>query len=106
MEVASGRSSDGSNSNSNSNTWGKLTLTLFSVLVSSSLLAAYSPATFYMSIVYLAGGIIRPIFIFSTWKGWIYEVTNPDPIIKLIEGVYMKRHEEDLAGEEECYRML
>jgi len=89
-----------------SNTWTKLTVTLFSVLVSSSLLAAYSPSSFYLSIVYLAGTAIRPIFLFGTWKGWIYEVTNPDPIIKLIEACYLKRHEEDFVGEEEAYRML
>jgi len=70
---------------------------LFSVLVSSSLLAAYSPATFYGAIVYWAGTAIRPIFIYRTWKGWIYECTNPDPIIKVVEACYMKRHEEDLT---------
>jgi len=37
---------------------------------------------------------------------FLYEVTDPMPIIKLIEAVYMRRHEEDLVGEEECYRML
>lgn len=90
----------------NDNLWSKLTVTLFSVLVSSSLLAAYSPTTFYGTIVYLAGTTIRPIFLFGTWKGWIYECTNPDAIIKLIEACYQKRHEEDLVGEEEAYRML
>ena len=49
---------------------------------------------------------IRPIFLYGTWKGWIYECTTPDAIIKLVECVYMKRHEEDLVGEEEAYRML
>jgi len=87
-------------------TWGKLYVTLFSVLVSSSLLAAYSPSTFYATIVYVAGSAIRPIFLFGTWKGWIYECTTPDAVIKLVESCYMKRHEEDLVGEEESYRML
>ena len=83
-----------------------MTLTLFSVLVSSSLLAAYSPTTFYASVTYLAGGALRPILLFGTWKGWIYEVTQPNAIIKLIEKCYLARHEEDLVGEEEAYRML
>jgi hypothetical protein len=33
-------------------------------------------------------------------------MTSPEPIMKLVEGVYMKRHEEDLVGEEEYYRMI
>jgi hypothetical protein len=44
--------------------------------------------------------------LYGTWRGWVYETTHPDALIKLIEAVYMKRHEEDLIGEEECYRML
>lgn len=89
MEKLSGRSKESTDGSSgSSNSWTRVTLTLFSVLVSSSLLAAYSPTTFYATIVYVAGGAIRPIFIYSTWKGWIYEVTNPDPIIKLVEGIY------------------
>jgi hypothetical protein len=91
---------------SSSGLFGRLTVTLFSVLVSSSLLAAYSPSSFYLTIVYVAGSAIRPIFLFGSWKGWIYETTTPDAIIKLIEACYMKRHEEDLVGEEETYRML
>lgn len=54
----------------------------------------------------MLAGIIRPIFLYGTWKGWVYECTNPDPIIKCVECVYMKRHEEDLVGEEEAYRII
>jgi len=105
VEPPKSDSTEGSSSSYDS-TWGRLTVTLFSVLVSSSVLAAYSPSTFYGTIVYLAGSAIRPIFLFGTWKGWIYECTNPDPIIKVVEACYMKRHEEDLVGEEEAFRML
>lgn len=87
-------------------TWSGLAITLFSVLVSASLLAAWSPTTFYGGIVYAASAVIRPALIFGTWTGWIYECTNPDPIIKVVEACYMKRHEEDFVGEEEAYRML
>lgn len=86
--------------------WQSLKVTLFSVFVSASILASYSPSTFYGGVVYLVSGVIRPIFLYGTWKGWIYECTNPDAIIKCVECVYMKRHEEDLVGEEESYRIL
>ena len=36
----------------------------------------------------------------------LYELTNPETIIKLIEAVYIHRHEQDLRQEEETYRML
>merc|ERR1711934_742667 len=46
------------------------------------------------------------MFIFSTWKGYTYEVTKPIAMMKLVECCYMMRHEENLIAEEECYRML
>mmetsp|Transcript_16165 Transcript_16165/g.27346 ORF Transcript_16165/g.27346 Transcript_16165/m.27346 type:complete len:148 (-) Transcript_16165:61-504(-) len=76
------------------------------MLVSSSFLASYNPSTFYSTIVLVLSSFIRPVFIFGSWKGWIYECTNPDAIIKLIEACYIRRHEEDLVQEEEMYRML
>ena len=54
----------------------------------------------------MVGTLMRPILIFGTWKGFVYETTHPDAIIKLVEKVYLARHEEDLVGEEEAYRML
>jgi len=36
--------------------WGRLHATLFSLMVSASFLAAYSPTTFYAGIAYVAGG--------------------------------------------------
>ena len=50
--------------------------------------------------------MMRPILIYGTWKGWIYEITEPMAIIKLIEKCYLARHEENLVEEEEAYRML
>lgn len=41
-----------------------------------------------------------------TFMAFQYETTHTDALIKLIEAVYIHRHEEDLIGEEECYRML
>lgn len=76
------------------------------MMVSGNFLANYSAATFYTTVVLFLGSLIRPIFLFGSWKGWIYECTRPDAILRLIEAVYVKRHELDLIGEEECYRML
>jgi len=75
-------------------------------MISGSIFATFSPMTFYTMVVYGAASVIKPAFTFNTWKGFIYEVTMPDAIIKLIESVYMKRHEEDLYMEEENYRCL
>lgn len=86
--------------------WTRFQFTLFSMLVSGSFLAGFSVKTFYTGVVLIAGSSIRPIFLYGTWRAWIYECTHPDAIIKLIESVYMHRHEEDLTGEEEAYRML
>jgi len=86
--------------------WGKITFTLFSMFVSVSFLASFDPTSFYLGIVLLVGTYIRPIFLYGTWRGFIYEATHTDAIMKLLESVYMKRHEEDLMGEEENYRMI
>ena len=86
--------------------WTRLQFTLFSMLVSSSIFAAYSVGTFYGGIVYLVGSQIRLIFIYGTQRAFIYEITHPMALIKLIEACYMYRHEQDLYREEETYRML
>jgi predicted DNA-binding transcriptional regulator len=80
--------------------------TLFSMMVSASIFASFNITTFYTTIVIVAGSSIRPLLMFGSWTGFVYETTHPDAIIKLIEACYMKRHEEDLIGEEETYRML
>lgn len=86
--------------------WNRVKLTLFSMMVSASIFAAFDVTTFYTTVVLVLGSSLRPIFLYGTWRGFVYETTHPDSILKLIEAVYIKRHEEDLIGEEECYRML
>lgn len=76
------------------------------MLVTGSLLASYSPSTFYTGIVIMVGGLVRGMFVFPSYQMWIWEVTTPDPVIKVIEAVHMYRHEENLVAEEETYRML
>jgi hypothetical protein len=90
----------------NSDKWGRFGLTLFSLLVSGGFLAAFNPTTFYSGIVYIASTTLRPVFIINLFMGFLYEVTNPDPLIKLIEACYIHRHEQNLIEEEETYRML
>ena len=87
-------------------TWTRVQITLLSMMVSASFFAAYNITTFYSTVTLILGGQIRIALIFSTYTAWMYEITHPDVIIKLIEACYMKRHEEDLVGEEETYRML
>lgn len=86
--------------------WARLQFALFSMLVSSSFLASYNVTTFYTAVVLMVGNTIRGIFLFGPWTGFIYEITHPEVLLQLVEGVYLKRHERDLVGEEEYYRML
>ena len=51
-------------------------------------------------------GVIRGIAIWYPYAGMIYDITHPDSLLQLIEGIYMARHEENLVAEEERYRML
>lgn len=75
-------------------------------MVSSSFFAQYDVKTFYTGVVVVMAPSLKILLIFNTFMAFLYEITSPEPVIKLIEAVYMRRHEEDLVGEEECYRML
>ena len=86
--------------------WTRVTLTILSMMVSASVFASYNVTTFYSTVTLIVGGQVRLAFIYHTFMAWQYEITHPDAIFKLIEACYMKRHELDLVGEEECYRML
>lgn len=86
--------------------WTNIILLLFSMKVATGFIAAYTPTTFYLVLVYGSAAAVRKIFVFSTWAGYTYEVTKPEPMMKLCEACYIMRHEENLVGEEECYRML
>lgn len=74
--------------------------------VATGFIAAYTPTTFYIGLVYVLGGQARVMLLWSTWKAYTYEITSPEPMMKLVECCYMMRHEENLIAEEECYRML
>jgi len=88
--------------------WIKFRLVLFNLLVTGALLATFgsSIGAFYALIIYAAASAFKPICLFYSWGAFIYEVTHPQPLIKLVEAVYLGRHERDLKLEEESYRIL
>ena len=86
--------------------WESIKLILFSMLVSTSFLATYTPETFYTLVVMVTATTFRPVLIYSTWCSIVWECTNPNPIIKIIEACYLHRHEENLIAEEEAYSLL
>lgn len=79
---------------------------LFSMKVATGFIATYTPSTFYAVMVYGLSGQVRVALLWSTWKGYTYEVTKPVAMMKLCEACYIYRHEENLVNEEESYRML
>lgn len=97
---------DKKHNDNGSNTWDRVRFTLLSMLISSSFLASFNITTFYTGVSVVVGGMARKMFINLTFMSWQFETTNPDVIIKLIEYIVQKRHEMDLVGEEEGYRML
>ena len=66
----------------------RFNFTLFSMFVSGSFLAGFSVKTFYLAVAYGLSGTVRVSFIFGTWKGFIYEITDPMAIIKVMEACY------------------
>lgn len=86
--------------------WTAITFTLFNMQVATGFLATFTPMTFYAVLVYGLSATVRVSLITNTWMGYTYDVTKPEPLMKLIECCYMMRHEENLIAEEECYRML
>lgn len=88
------------------NLYTRFSFTLFSMFVSGSFLAGYSVKSFYIIVAYGLSGTVRLSLLFGTWKGFLYEITHPDPLIKVIEACYLYRFDQDLYNEEETYRML
>jgi len=86
--------------------WGRLQFTLFSMFVSSSIFASYSVGTFYTVFLYALSPTVRFNFIFGSWKGILYEITDSRVLIRIFEACYMYRQEQDLYHEEESYRMI
>jgi len=62
--------------------------------------------TFYTGIVLLIGMYLRPVFIWTTNRAFIYECNYPDPMLRLCESIYLCRARGDLKMEDENYRFL
>jgi hypothetical protein len=84
----------------------RMKFVLFSMLVSSSFLAAYDVSTFYFIITYGTFSFFRAITIFAPFTAQTYEMSHPECLIRLVEAIYLARSEEDLVREEEGYMML
>ena len=76
------------------------------MFVSSSIFASYSVGAFYSVFLYGLGPKIRTAFIFGTWKGILYEITDARIMMRIFEACYMYRYEQNLYAEEESYRMI
>jgi hypothetical protein len=70
----------------------------------------YSPATFnfsvltfYISIVYVAGRLLRMLTGGKSSNLMLTEMPCPDPLINLCEGIYLSRMTGDTVKEEELY---
>jgi hypothetical protein len=76
------------------------------MFVSSSIFASYSVGAFYTVFLWGLAPMLRRTFLFGTWKGFVYEITDSTLMMRLFESCYMYRHEQDLYHEEESYRMI
>jgi len=86
--------------------WVRFRVTFLSMIVSSSFLADYNMFAFYTLIIMGLSSLLGPTCMFHTYTGWLYECTHAMPFLKLVDAVYMGRHEGNLKQEDECWRML
>ena len=61
---------------------------------------------FYTGIILTLGMYLRPIFIFTTNRAFIYEINYPDPMLRLVESIHLAKARGDLVTEEFNFRML
>lgn len=86
--------------------WIRFRVTFISMIVSSSFLASYNMYGFYTLVIFGLSSFLQPICIFNTFKAWLYECTHAQVFLKLVDAIYMGRHEGNLKQEDECWRML
>jgi len=86
--------------------WIRFRMIFINLRVSNSFLASYSMKGLYMLIILGISSFLKPICIFLTFQGWLYEATHTMVFLKLIDAIYMGRHEKNLKMEEESWRML
>ena len=66
----------------------------------------YSVITFYVSIVFVAGKLVRSFLWGNTPKILIKDVPYPDELLTICEGVVISRMRKDILKEEELYMLL
>ena len=66
----------------------------------------FSVITFYVSVVYLIGRVLRVIVSGSSHNIPLSDMPNPDPLINLCRGIYLSRMSGDLYREEMLYYEL
>jgi hypothetical protein len=81
-------------------------MTFLNLVVSNSFLAGYSMKGFYLLVILGISSFLKPVCMFGTYMGWLYEATHAMVFLKLIDATYMGRHEKNLKYEEETWRML
>ena len=79
---------------------------MFNQRVQVGWLQGYSIMAFYTGIILTLGMYLRPIFIFTTNRAFIYEINYPDPMIRLVESIHLAKARGDLVTEEFNFRML
>ena len=82
-----------------------LTFTVFSQKIKISFLAEYSIFTLYLTVIF-AYIKIRDMLVWHSSKAFIMEVTQPDPILRLCESIYLSRSRGNLRAEDENFRLL
>ena len=86
--------------------WQKVNMLLYNAKAATSFIGDYSPWLFIFLISFVLSGTFKANAAWPTFQAFNFELTEPQALLKLMEGVYMKRHEQDLVGEEELYRMV
>jgi hypothetical protein len=86
--------------------WIRFRLVFINMIVSGQFLASYSMYAFYTLLIFGISSFLKPTCMFNTFMGFLYECTHAMPFLKLIDAIYIGRHEKNLKQEEECWRML
>ena len=84
----------------------KLSLFVVSEKSRSSVFAGYSIITLYISVVLVVGKLIRGVFSGTYYKIIYDHMPNPNPLLKLCNGVEISRYENKLLKEGTLYLEL
>ena len=84
--------------------WNSPNITFFTISEQySPITFDFSVLTFYVSVVYVAGRLLRMLIGGSSSNLLLTDMPDPQPLIDLCEGVYIARMAGDLKKEERLY---